>query len=309
MSEIIKDEGGWPILLATQAPGQVAAQPASSGVSEASGATSGNPWKDPANGQFTNGPPGLRVFTGEQVLKTIINAAKKMIDAEVERTGADGIGAYQKGDDASIVLVKGDTRVSVFVVPTENSQQDLIDTFETQFGTPEENPLGPVSRLPQGVTQEQWDRRVESVRNAARALSVIDEEKAREFLEKTKADLTQVDLAAFVADVREARLDDLVDVLAGQTKNLVERAVPGGGVRVSASRGWVKSQLRNLTDDEVIRIVKRLEMRGFDPEEIKTHVISKIPDKKRRKKLEQLYGEGTPEPEPEPEVEPDDSGS
>jgi len=58
--ELTEDENGWPILLATRAPGQVAAQ-RTSGAVVLRGAASGNPNVDPASGRFAGKASGRSV--------------------------------------------------------------------------------------------------------------------------------------------------------------------------------------------------------------------------------------------------------
>src|SRR4051812_46217900 len=92
------DSSGYPILLATRSPGQVAAQ-TPSGASILRGARSGNPNSDPASGRFAKG----------------------------------GIRKPLQGSGGII------------------------------------NPIA-VNRLgvPQGVSQEEWERRLDAIRDAAR---------------------------------------------------------------------------------------------------------------------------------------------
>ena len=46
-----------------------------------------------------------------------------------------------------------------------------------------------------------------------------------------------------------------------------------------------------------MHLVKRLEGRGWEPDDIRKLVIAKIRDPERKKALEQAYGEGPPEEE------------
>src|SRR3954447_13478029 len=113
MGDIHYTEDGFPVMLATRAPGQVAAQPDASGVTILRGARSGNPKADPVTGRFAGGKAG-RAAAG-------------------------------KGED---------------VVVTQQT-----------------------STLPQGVTQEQWNKRQDIVRDAARSLAEVNPEAAQRYLQ------------------------------------------------------------------------------------------------------------------------------
>lgn len=149
------------------------------------------------------------------------------------------------------------------------------------------------SGLPQGVTQEQWDKRRDLVRDAARELDDMDLGDAKEWLEGKVADMSAVNVDQFLIDVRAQRLDDLVDILDYQLRNTVQKAKRARRfVRIAAPRGFQKRVFAGLDDDEVLHLVKRLEGRGWDPKDLKDNVVNKISNEERRKKLEQLYGEG-----------------
>lgn len=217
--ELGHDESGNPILLATRAPGQVAAQNVTGGVVRR-GARSGNPNSDPGSGQFT-GPGG--------------------------RTAA----------------------------------------------APEPEVVAQTRTLPQGVTQEMWERRLDTVRDAARELDDMGAGDAKEFLRgRPNIVMSQVNIDLFLQDVRAQRMDDLLDILDSQLRSRVQGMRRSRRfVRVAAPKGWTTRVFAGLDDEEVLTLVKRLEGKGWDPGDLKKHVISRVNDEGRRTKLEQLYGE------------------
>jgi len=210
--ELTEGDDGWPILLATRAAGQVAAQ-RTSGAVVLRGAASGNPSFDPASGRF---------------------AGKKA-----------GQSVQQQGGDVVIV------------------QQTRT--------------------LPQGVTLEQWEKRQDTVRAAARSLQDLNPQTAKTFLEShpfVNADQVNIDL--FVRDVRAAKIDDLVDIIDQQVNNPT--------VRLNAPSAYSRNALRGLDDQSVLNIAKRLEGRGWNAKQIQKNLIGKIGSRERKDKLEQLYG-------------------
>lgn len=208
---------GFPVMMATRAPGQVAAQPDPSGVTILRGARSGNPKADPVTGRFAGGK----------------------------------VGRTAKGQGGDVVV----------------TQQ--------------------TSTLPQGVTQEQWDKRRDIIRDAARSLAETNPEAAKKFLQahpNVAAD--QVNMEMFLRDVREQRVSDIIDVL--------HQSANGGLIRMQASARVTKRVFNQLDDSEMVRVMKRLEGLGWEPDVINKEIIGNMADKSRRAALEQVYGEPKP---------------
>jgi hypothetical protein len=213
--ELTEDTEGWPILLATRSPGQVAAQ-RTSGAVVFRGARSGNPSFDPVSGRFAGKKPGR---------------------------GVQGQGG------------------------------DVVVTQQTRT-------------LPQGVTMEQWQRRQDAVRWAARSLAEVSPEKVKSFLEShPNVDASQVNVDLFIRDVMAAKIDDLVDILNQQ--------VASSQVSLNAPKAYIRRTLRGLDSPTILAVTKRLEGRGWDPADIKKHVVSQI-EGTTRTALDQLYGQAKP---------------
>lgn len=153
---------------------------------------------------------------------------------------------------------------------------------------PAEVDVNPVSitrsDLPQGVTQEEWERRLDIVRLAARSHSTMDGDSAAAFLKGHVNDLSQVDVNQFIIDVRATQLDDFVDILDHQLRGRLSQK---NSVRLVASKPWSKKVFNGLTDDEVRSIVTRLLNKGWTAAAVKKNVIKKISDPERRAQLEQ----------------------
>jgi hypothetical protein len=220
--ELSADDSGAPILLATRAPGQVAAQPDPSGVVILRGAASGNPKADPATGRFAGGASGRTV--------------------------------KQQGADVTIV------------------QQTRT--------------------LPQGMDEATFERRHDIIREAAREMDKMGAGDAKDFLKGRVADLSTVNIDLFLQDVHAQRLDDLVDIFDAQLRNKVASMTRARRfVRVTAPKGWTTRVFAGLDDTQMIKLVTRLEGKGWDPKDLVKNVIGKVSNEERRTKLEQLYSE------------------
>ena len=215
------DDDGAPIMLAVRKPGQVAAQPDSSGAVIRRGAASGNPNFDPVTGKF---------------------AGKKLRKLEViQQAGA----TIQEG-----------------AVPQREGR-------------------------PTNVAVHVWERRMDIVREAGRLMDFMDAVSATAFLAERVQDVSQVDIAAFLTDVRMQRIADLVDVLDQMAQSRLSRSP----VKVVAQNRWAKRVFNELSDAEALSLVKRLEGKGWEPKDISKYVVGRIANKQRRSFLEQSYGQ------------------
>lgn len=147
------------------------------------------------------------------------------------------------------------------------------------------------SGTPEGVDPLVWERRLDMVRDAAREDAMMDAVSATQFLTGKVPDVTQVNMRAFLDDVMGQRIADAVDALDHANKPRRDRP----DVKVSAPAGWVRRVIADLDTPQALHFVKRLEGKGWSPEDINKIVISKIRDPERKKALQQLYGETQPQ--------------
>lgn len=285
---IVDPEDGRPIYLAVRKPGQVAAQPDSSGVSVQRGAASGNPNFDPVTGQFGKGgkskSAGITVNNPE-LWASLSAETKVYVQAQVKAYGATSIVLKKAGEGSvNVTLRDGTSALTSFSVEITGPPVGEGETAPAQR-----------SSVPPGVDVEAWNRRLDMVRAAARENDDFDEGDLKEFLTGRVKDMSQIDMTAFLADVRAQRLDDLLDILDQQTRPKVEgMKISRRMVKISAPKGFARRVFNGLSDEEVLILVKRLEGRGYDPADLTKHVISGITSPERRIKLEQLYGQAKP---------------
>jgi hypothetical protein len=286
--KIIADpETGMPIMLAVRKPGQVAAQPDPSGISIQRGASSGNPNADPRTGQFSKGGGSKQSLSvNDPVLWAGLSPeTKAYINVQVKTYGADSVVLKKVSDDSvNVTLRTGAAALTSFSVQISGAVSTTDAATDKSRST-----------IPDGVDPEVWNRRLDMVRAAARENDEFDEGDLKEFLTGRVKNMDQVDIASFLADVRAQRMDDLLDILDQQTRPKIDgMKISRRMVKMSAPKGFSKRVFNGLSDDEVISLVKRLEGRGYDPDDLNKFVISGITNESRRTKLQQLYGESKP---------------
>lgn len=301
------DDQGFPIMLAA---GQVAVQPAATGVSIKTDTKAGNPWKDPANGQFSNAPVGISVIAGkDDIMPILLNISRRYIQAQIEQLEPTALAAYANGNDATIVLMKNNVRVAAFTVPTEKSDVSAEDlrSMEQGLGIPQDATNDPQA----GVATEAQQRMADAARDAARLFDGDpSDEELKKFLANRAKDMSAVDLEAFKERIQVARLDDLSDVLNQQLRQKVDGVLAARkGIKVDAPKQWTQRVFAGLDDNAVVKLLTRLEGRGWDPEDLSKHIIGRIKDGERRSKIDQLWGESTSEGKKEETPKPDDAAT
>lgn len=141
------------------------------------------------------------------------------------------------------------------------------------------DPTNPVvinpSGLPQGITQEEWDRRKDSVKDAARSIETFDIQAANNFLTDRVSDLSTVDVAAFQADVIQQKIDDLTDIFADQMTRGRNQ------VTMKAPNSYSTRALGKLNDAQIDQLINRLKARGFSDKQINKKVVSRLPSDKK----------------------------
>ena len=149
--------------------------------------------------------------------------------------------------------------------------------------------------LPQGIDEATFEKRHDIIREAAREMDKMGAGDAKDFLKGRVADLSSVNIDLFLKDVQAQRLDDLVDIFDAQLRNKVASMTRARRfVRVTAPKGWTTRVFAGLDDDQVIKLVTRLEGKGWDKSDLVKNVIGKISNEERKTQLEQLYGESRP---------------
>jgi hypothetical protein len=288
------------------APGQVAAQTVTGAIVPRQVA-GGNPNFDPSSGRFSGPndqntnpadttPINRDAIQGVAGLAPVVNQYIALVTQRF--ADAASMAVYPQDDSSTVVLFDANgARLTAFPVPNAQATPDQIDKFSQEVAQPlfdkaAQERIDSLTRTgtPEGIDPDDWAHHQDTIRDAARTLPEIDLATANQFL----ADHNAADVPAeqFIKDVREQQIDDLADVLSQQLQGKIEQIKRARqSVRVTAPSGWTKRVFAGLKDDEVVKLLTRLEGKGWDPEDIKKHIVDRIKDPERAAKIQQLFGQ------------------
>lgn len=293
MTDFAYDVQGNLILLANnQTP-----VPIEGGPTKISPATkSGNPFHDPLSGKFGNSPPGVTVRAGGDLLKNLLNGSKRYIVLRSQSLDAKQISAEpaEKGRVKVTLYDINGKALSSFLVAGQATAPQHAQIQDTQTGRNEQL-QHPTSAVPPGIDPDEWARRMDAVRDAAREFDFHQQGDLHEWLKgRTKRDLDPDELDAFARDIRAQRIADLVDVIDhSMRRKIALRARGRRMVRVVPPKGFVQRSINGLEDDELSDIVRRLEARGLDRTLASIDIISRIRSPERRTLLQGQLGVDT----------------
>lgn len=132
---------------------------------------------------------------------------------------------------------------------------------EKPAAAPPQEPITPSIR-PATVKHDEWARRQDAVRDAAREFEDLTEQDLRERLKGvTTKPLEEGDLSQFRVDVRAKAMDDYVDALDQRQRGILRGRRT---VRVVMPKGYMTKFQRTLTQPEADQITARLKARQWD---------------------------------------------
>jgi hypothetical protein len=134
-------------------------------------------------------------------------------------------------------------------------------------------------------------RRRDLVRTAANLESEMTMTDASKWLEEFGVDTSVARVDAFLGDVRQQRIDYLVETMVPNLRATVDARKAGQVVKLKAPKSWSSSVLRSLTDAELLQLHQRLVGQGFDPKDVTDNLIKGMGNKKRKEQLQQVFGE------------------
>lgn len=245
------------------------------------GTRAGNPWFDPSTGRFANMPAGVGVRSGSEFLKGLVSSSKRYIGIAAKRFAADQISAV-RGSNGNIIITlwREGVQLRSFAVPTKDTPAD-----KAKPGADQQVHNRGMSAIPGGVDSLEWKRRMDFVRAAAREFDPQSAEDIREWLKgKTKRELTPHEIDMFLDDVREQRLNDLVDILDNSIRRSIASLTRDRRlVKLVAPRGWRRRTMAGLEDRDIVEVFRRLQSRGFSEEQLQSQVISRFPQERQEK--------------------------
>jgi hypothetical protein len=138
-------------------------------------------------------------------------------------------------------------------------------------------------------------RRRDVVRRAASLMNEMNMTEASQWLESFGVDTSVARVDQFLADVRQQRIDYLVDTMVPVLDSTIEAQHEGQVVSLKSPKAWNAKVLNSLTDGEILQLHQRLVGQGFDPEDVSKNLIDGMRNKKRKEQLQQVFGEPTSE--------------
>jgi hypothetical protein len=169
-------------------------------------------------------------------------------------------------------------------------------------GRPSGNDPGPARDPTKGnVDPVAAQRRRDVVRRAASLMNEMNMTEAAHWLEQFGVDAAVARVDTFLADVRDQRIDFLVDAMVPNLEATVDAQHEGQVVSLKSPKSWNSKVLNSLTDGEMLQLHQRLVGQGFDPEDVSKNLIAGMRNKSRKSQLQQIFGEPTEEPPTEGE--------
>ena len=108
-------------------------------------------------------------------------------------------------------------------------------------------------------------RRRDVVRRAASLMNEMNMTEASQWLESFGVDASVARVDTFLADVRDQRIDYLVDTMVPVLESTVDAQHEGQVVSLKSPKSWNSKVLNSLTDGEMLQLHQRLVGQGFDP--------------------------------------------
>ena len=117
---------------------------------------------------------------------------------------------------------------------------------------------------------------------------------ASQWLEAFGVDTASADVGQFLTDVRNQRIDYLVDAMRPNLRSTVDAQHQNQVVTLKVPAAWTSSAIGSLSDGEFLQLYQRLTGQGFDPEDVQKNLVKRVRNKKRRTALDQLFTEAPP---------------
>lgn len=252
------DKNGFPVLVADRVDLGVNIVPTKTGQ--------GNPAHDTFSGRFSFLPGGVQVLQGEELLRSLSTATRKVFFQRAAVTKANQVSAQVVNGKLHIVLLNNGRRLDSFVIAPQTQQ----DTNQAPSQT-----AGAATGATQTALPLVRDAIVEAAREGLQGSEL------RDFLLKRKINVTGDNLAAIMREIELQKKNDIVDYLNQQLRQQVNKENQIDRIRLSVGRGFLRKVFAHYKEDEVRGILQRLEGMGWSQDVIHSNVISKLPKRLR----------------------------
>jgi hypothetical protein len=257
------DDKGFPVLLAVAEVDDPVAEPPEVTTSE-----------------------GVKITEGGGHYEKLSEPSKAMLKRVTEANEPESVQIIPDGNEAKVIVHKDGEPIASLILPTADSDPTLVNELAYSMRAPR-------TGKPEGVDDREWERRQDAIRDAAREMDFLSEADAREFLAGRAAAPDKVDVSAFLRDVDEQRIDDLVDILDYTLREKVAGMRRSRRwVRLVAPKGWTQRVFAKLGDEDILTVAGRLERRGWSKEDLGSHVIGRVSKEERRDSILSRYNEG-----------------
>lgn len=223
---------------------------------------SGNPFHNPATGQFTFAPAGMQIITGEKLLKGLSTPTRKLFFQRTAVTQANQVAARVIDGNLHIVLLRDGRRLDSFAVKPQQGASGQ--------GTGGENKPG-VSGKPIEVTPTLEDAAREAARLGLTGDALV------KFLEKRGINATGSALQQVEDLVKNKKLDDLIDYLHQALRKRFHKEDQIDRIRISVGRGYLKKTFATLDEAQTRIVLQRLQGRGWSEDVVQGAIIPQMP--------------------------------
>lgn len=136
-------------------------------------------------------------------------------------------------------------------------------------------------------TSHREARRRDAVRSAAREFETLSVQDLRERFRGTDGDIDDVELGELVLEVREAQLDDLVDILDDLRHGKLRAR---RHVRLASPKGYLRKTLWALNASEYAELKIRLVARGWTEKDLDVGLDRRLSNKKLKELTKPTHG-------------------
>lgn len=228
---------------------------------------SGNPFHNPATGEFTFAPAGMQVLEGENLLKGLSTSTRKIFFNRSAVTKANQVVARIINGNLQIVLLRDGRKLDSFAVAPKSADIQKARAIEAKGS--------PGAQLEQDAIIR--DAAVDAVRQG-----IENADELHAFLRSRNISLSGGVFAQIQELMKGKRLDDLVDYLhqtllkKHHKENQVDR------VRISVGRGFLKRTFAGLDKGETQKVLERLQGRGWTENTLQGTIVTQFPPRLKK---------------------------
>ena len=260
----------------------------------------GNPWHDPRTGKFANGPPGVNVIRGGNLMGNLPNQSKWAVQERWKRSGGDTMAAAPAKDNRVLVTTfragkmvdqyyvssrpPGDGKSSERAPESAKGRPPGSPTPHPEVGVQHQADNAIERKRPAGIQapQDELRRRENAVHQAAMSFGgdmTLDQ--TRDFLRRrTSRPLSSHELIQFHDDVKRSWVNTIADGFDERKHSESGKAVD---LPKRISDAWLRDNVSKMNHQDSHDLVTALRDRGWDQRELSERVLPHMPSERRRR--------------------------